>query len=238
MNHYKSSHKINIYNYGDKIVKNDSQQNRITFFQYKPEETLSNVIKNVLIWIYLNKPTHIVGHSMGGYILSRIILNNIIDSKIILLQPLIYPYNNIVRIINYFENNPTYNSNDDLIQKVPIGFVAPLSSLTYKTSIAEDMLSSDFTRLVSVKQITESYYYMTRNNMIDMLCKKKNVSLMYASNEMLNTLPQDKINQLKNNINFIQIDSKHEPFNDNTYYWFLNRKTIQDDFFEKFERML
>ena len=263
INRFKNTYNITIYNYNtnkdgkdisvEKSFPSKINENfKMTFFQYHPEQCLESIILKISSLIKKNKSfTHIVGHSLGGYIVTQLLIKDVVeDKKILLLQPLVYPYNNIVKIINYLENNLIYNSTDDIIKYAPSGIIAPKSSLTYSTTLLQDIIDKDFYNLVDVNQIKDSYFNMNKQKFsnIIQLYKEKNVKFMYASDEQLNTLPDEEIQNLKKELcnNFQIICSKHEPFNDTSVYQksicstFINdqTKTIQEDFFLKFNLML
>jgi hypothetical protein len=187
------------------------------FFDYNPSESLDIVYPRLKNQLASNPYDIIMCHSMGGYLCSKLIQENLIDknTKVILLMPLEYPYNFLPGIINKLDLSPN-NYKDNLVKTFPLGWISPPSSLTSKTTIRQDALTSNFYKQIPIIQILQAYKNMNYEQFLNNIKNYPNLYFIYALEEKLNTLPpEERVNLRKILGNrYIEVPGLHEVFND------------------------
>ena len=195
----------------------------ISFFKYRNFESIE-VVANELSTCLIPDYDIIISHSMGGFLVSYVHTNiKNITQPVILLMPLIYDYNCILKIANVVETadgRKDYDIfNTNIFKKVKLGLIAPRSFLRTGTSYAEDLFSENYHKLVPVTQILQSYNFLSAGcsaKFASAFVKKENLYFFYVNNEMLNTLGKEQKDSLRTNMKerFIEIEGRHEVFNE------------------------
>ena len=173
------------------------------YFDYSPDEDLSDVYKRLCKKIKSNKYTHLIGHSMGGGMLMRYMHDHKIanDVKIILLMPMIYK-THINKIITAITAIPIINK---------IRLPKPLL-LPNKNLYDQGNLTNDTFYWLSTSQITSMYntIMLEPEQFVSTLNSNSNCVLFYASKEAFNEIPESILKQI---VNLERIDGLHECFN-------------------------
>jgi pimeloyl-ACP methyl ester carboxylesterase len=181
-----------------------SQKNNITYFNYNPEDDIVETYEKLCKTIKRHNFTHLIGHSMGGGLLMKYISDYpkkiSTYKKVILLMPLIYktPLNNFLAKIPLLRN-----------VRVPKSFILPASKLQSLGNFMND----DY-NLLSLSQITDMYNHvmLDSDDFVAILNKhRKNTILFYAKEEAFNTIPQDTLDKIDNQV---YVDGLHECFNE------------------------
>ena len=188
------------------------------FFDYNPSESLDNVYPRLKTELANTPYDIIMCHSMGGYLCSKLIQDNLINknTKIILLMPLEYPYNFLPGIINKLDLTPE-NYNDNLLKTFPLGWITPDSSLTSKTTLWQDVLSKKYYTQKPIIQILQAYKNMNYSQFLNNIKNYPKLYFIYAIDEKINTLPPEERVNLKQNYlgnRYIEVPGLHEVFND------------------------
>jgi len=170
------------------------------YFDYSPDEDLSDVYKRLCKKIKSTNYTHLIGHSMGGGMLMRYIHDHKIknDVKIILLMPLIYK-KPVVKIITSI---PIINK-----IRLPKPLLIPNKNL-----YDQGNLTNDNFYWLSTSQITKMYntVMLEPDQFVSTLNSNSKCVLFYASKEAFNEIPDSILNQI---VNLEKIDGLHECFN-------------------------
>ena len=170
------------------------------YFDYSPDEDLSDVYKRLCKKIKSTKYTHLIGHSMGGGMLMRYMHDHKIKNnvKIILLMPLIYKKQSIKTITAI----PIINK-----IRLPKPLLIPNKNL-----YGQGNLTNDNFYWLSTSQITSMYntIMLEPEQIVSTLNRNSNCVLFYASKEAFNEIPESILKQI---VNLERIDGLHECFN-------------------------
>ena len=219
---YKNIFFIRGYNTFDvtyKSIEDYYTTYKFTYFIYNPSEDIRDVFNRLKDQIAIASYDIIMCHSMGGYLTSKLMELNLIspDTPIIMLMPLVYPGNITIKVVNALDTDPD-NYDTDLLKSLPIGFIAPDSSLTSKTKPWQDMLKLNYWKhMVPDIQLLQTGKYLNYNYFLKKLRLYKNLYFIYVTNEKLTTLPAKQQTQIKNIIGnrfYLIKNGYHEAFND------------------------
>lgn len=189
------------------------------YFYYEINEPIHSIQKRLNDTFNTGNYDIIIGHSMGCFFVSELLKT--IDSNkklnIILLMPYIVNDSYSQKFVYYLPNF--------FAQFIygPRFLFIPSQYLTYKSlSFFYNFLPSN---LIPINPILASTV-AKKINFNDYLntYKNHNVTIVYGTDDQMTPISEQNRQQLKKVTNFIEFESKHEPFNDDY--------TIQNNFKE------
>jgi len=189
----------------------DNNDMNITYVNYNLNDDIREVYNKVCDLIRDKSFDFVVGHSMGGCLLTRYIFEHDISKfqKVVLLMPLIYKEPNIQLLCNMPFVKHLH---------LPKLMIYPENKLWNEGNIMND---TQLCKLIPVSQIADCYNHLllTDEQISKTLNKNKNCILFYASQESFVTINPGVLDKIKNKI---IVEGKHECFNeiDNSYAFF------------------
>jgi hypothetical protein len=181
----------------------------IRYFHYNPEDNLYEVFTRLCRILRKNQFEILIGHSMGGCLLFRYATHahpRLIAAyhRLIFLMPLLYRRPVFASIFTMFPH----------VRKIHLQRCMSASTRRHDGNIWNESA-----RFVSCKQIVQMYNEMmpqTDSEIVDLFVKTPNAVMMYASDEMLNVVP-DSIRTRIHPTQCVLVDGKHECFRDASF---------------------
>lgn len=168
---------------------------KITLFQYKSTENFEDVLER--LGEEVQKYTILIGHSMGGFLLSKLIeADKLTDQKVILSQPFLEtPLRPLWRIV------PKSLS-------LPRMFVIPRHKLSEKYTLKDTL--SDKTML-PIGQLRYAFKYLP--NMLEVLTYP-NLYIILSENDKVCTYSKQTLDFMFSTLEdrFCTLECEHEPF--------------------------
>ena len=181
----------------------------IRYFHYNPKENMHAVYTRLCHILRKNPFEILVGHSMGGCLLFRYATHAhprwvATYHRLIFLMPLLY-------------RRPVFASIFTIVPHVTkIHLPRCLSAATRRH---DGNIWNESARWVSCEQIVQMYNEMmpqTDAEVVDMFAKTPNAVMMYASDEMLNVIPESIRTRIHPS-QCVLVNGKHECFRDSSF---------------------
>lgn len=197
----------------------------VTYFAYGLNEYIDDVYLAMCELIKKHKYDCLIGHSMGGYFVSRYILEHGASKfkKVIFMMPLLCK----VTMIDLLSKIP-------LIDKVvvPKGLIYPANSLSNDKSILSD---PNLLKPIPLKQIVDIYKQLLSDySIIGLLNKNKNCVLIYANNDTFTPITNDTLRLIKRKR---IVPGQHECFNENlnkTEFFRVLKQVMDSDYADQY----
>jgi len=210
--------------------------------QYKTTEKLDDICKKIIYQIESNDYNYIIGHSMGGFLITKVLhminnnnnisklLEKLKHIKFILLNPMLEQLNYIKLLHNII---PRYISQYIYLPKL---FSIPSYKLDNQSNLFSDMIKYDSYSWILYKQVYDSYdcaEFANFDNFINIYYKLNLVpNILYSIYDELVPILPENLNKLRKKFNLYLIDGKHEPFTTS------NTQELQKNFFDIFDILI
>lgn len=229
----------------NEFKKYDQLSNSYNIVQYKTTYNLDDICYNIILEILSNDYKHIIVHSMGGFLITKVLhmiknttfIRLLVKSKLkrikfILLNPMLEQLNNIKLLHNII---PRCLSQYIYLPKL---FSIPSYKLDNQSNLFSDMVKSDSYSWILYKLVYDSYdcaEFADFDNFIGIYSELglgKNINIIYSIyDEVVPILPEN-LNKLQNKFNLYKLNGKHEPFTTS------NTKELQENFFKVFNMLV
>jgi hypothetical protein len=194
-----------------------------SYFDYELSEPINDVYDRMYKNIIEIEPHILIGHSLGGALVTKYIKSNPnAPEKIILLMPLLFK--NMKGDIADLFFNTQLTFNPKLIY--PHGLLIPSENIFE----GGNLLNSNFS-LISYRQVFDLYRdkNVVTTNDVSFIKENKQITIFYASQELLNTIDESILKNIPAS-QLIRVSGLHEPWR--------SIKITNFDFFSKLMEVL
>jgi hypothetical protein len=174
---------------------------KITFFRYKREDPLDMVYTHLCERLATNEHKIIMGHSLGGGLLTKYLSEHEETRKVILLMPFITVPKWKQIVVSYFNLTP-------FALRLPKCIVVPNSSLFEGGNIINDHAT-----MLDLSQVSYAinHLFLIDDDIVNVFQKTSDVIMIYADDETVSPIDSALLDRIEKKV---YVKGKHVPFAD------------------------